>query len=654
MLYNTRYFLLMLFLSLFSLQSSGQFRLPFGDISMEDLSNKTYKADPGADAIVISETGIAVLAYQRGFYLAFEKDIKIRIVNSNGFGYADIEIPYFEDDYMVSYRGSTFNLRNGEKIETKIPKKSFIIEKTSPTRNTLKFNFPDVHEGSVIEYSYKIYLRNAALIRLIPWEFQHEIPVLKSSFTVAYPDAFVYKSLILGSAKDIQTRNARDEVSFFGQGTTESIFTWSATNVPAFRPEPFILNNNEHLTKLSFELASVEFPNISYNDLSPTYERLNDRLFDMEDFGIPLNTNFRALVTGVTSTSDDELTKLKKIHRYISTKIFWDGNKDFTASADLRSVLRKGKGNSADINMILITMLRSAGINADPVILSTRSNGSLKEFSAILQQFNYLVAGVTAGGKFYLVDATDPLRPFDQLPFDCLNNKGRLIHRTDSRFVDLKNNEKYSDYFTLELKFDNNGNLYGDFKYTASGYSALDIRNQIRLESEEGYTDSYRSRFPDMEMKEIKISGLEDNGADVIVSTRIRLNKSPVITDNSIVIKPFLSFSDKKNPFYSDKRQFPIDLGCPRLETYSLKLLIPDGYSVVEKPSDISFTLGNEDGNYEFSCKTEGNEIKILSKTNVRNTYFQSSEYNSVRSFYQKILQNKAELIILKKNPFNK
>jgi hypothetical protein len=134
--------LVTVFLSLLTLNISGQSKiLPFGNISVEDLSNKPYKQDPGADAIVLSESGFAALRYQDGFYLEFEKNVRIRIVNSNGYGYADVEIPFDIDDRMDSYKASTFNLRNGEKIETQIPKKSFIIEKSSPSYNTLTFTF---------------------------------------------------------------------------------------------------------------------------------------------------------------------------------------------------------------------------------------------------------------------------------------------------------------------------------------------------------------------------------------------------------------------------------------------------------------------------------------------------------------------------------
>lgn len=644
----------MIFLSLITLNVSGQFNLPFGNISLEEFSNKPYKPDPGADAIILSDIGIATLKYQKGFFLEFERDIRIRIVNTSGYHYADIEIPYWIDDDMVSFRASTFNIRNGEKFETQIPQKNFIIEKTSPSYNTLKFNFQDVHEGSVVEYSYKMRLRNSALSILIPWEFQSDIPVVRSTFTVSYPDAFVYKSIISGSVMDVQTSFITGEASFFDESVTESIKTWSANNVPAFRTEPYIVSKKEHLTKLTFELARVDFPNITYNDLSPTYEKLNEKLLDRYDFGTPLNTNFNSLAREITSGASDDLSKLQMIHKYVSNKVLWNGNNDFTTSFALRIILRKEKGNSADINMILISMLRSAGLKADPVILSTRSNGSLNQNSAMLQQFNYLVAAVTVGEKIYMVDATDPLRPFNLLPFNCLNNAGRVIHLSESRFVELKPTATGMNSYDYDVTINKEGYISGKLKYSLSGYSAHDIRKTVRLEGMEGYLDLFRYASPYAEISDFKLANLDDPDSDIILTSDFMINDGTQLAADKIILNGFLSMTNEKNPFYSSERKFPVDLGYPVVRKSSLRLRIPDGYSVADKPSDISFSLGNNGGKYEFSCAVNGNEIAINSNVNIIQTVFQLMDYPSLRNFYAKILQKETEMIVLKRNPLIK
>ena len=643
--------LIVVFLGLLAPEVSGQFKLPFGKVTLADLSNKPYKPDPGADAIILSETGLASLQYQEGFYVEFEKNVRIRIVNNKGYDYANIEIPFDIDDKMDSYKASTFNLRNGEKVETEIPKKSFILEKTSKSYSTLKFNFPDVHEGSIIEYSYKMRLFNSSISSLVSWQFQYGIPVMNSTLTVSYPDAFVYKSLISGSSMDVHTDFSKSSSNFFGESVSVSVNTWLATDVPAFRKEPFILSENEHLTKVTFELARVEFPNISYKDISPTYERLNTKLLDRDDFGTALKTNFKSLAGQITNGAQDELSKLKKIHEYVSSKVLWNGIDDFTASYALRNILNKEKGSSADINLILIAMLRSAGLKAEPVILSTRSNGSLNQNSAMMQQFNRVVASVSADGKTYLVDATDPLRPYNMLPFECLNNAGRLISETDSKFVDLKNDEKYSSSDNYTLVLAKNGDIAGNSKKTYSDYSAYDIRKTVKLESEEGYLDLIRSSSPDVEYSNFKISGLKEPGSDVTILSDFIIVKGAQVAANKIVINPFLSPEDLRNPFYSAERKFPVNFGCPVRRSYTLTLSIPEGYSVAEKPADVSFTAGDNGGKFETSCLVTGNDIRLSYNFDIDRTVFQLSEYPQLRSFYANVYHKLEEMIVLVKNP---
>jgi hypothetical protein len=646
--------LIIVFLDLIITQEvSGQFTLPFGKVTLEDLSNKPYKPDPGADAIILSEKGVASLQYQQGFYIEFEKNVRIRIVNSKGYDYANIVIRYLVDNKMESYKGSTFNLKNGEKIETQIPKKSFIIEKSSPSYNTLKFNFPDVHEGSIVEFSFKMRLPYSDLSMLGPWQFQHKIPVIISSFTVSYPDAFVYKTLISGSSQDVHTDFSKSSSYFFGENVSVSINTWVQSDIPAFRNEPYILSQEENMTKLTFELARADFPNITYNDISPTYQKLNEKLLNRWDFGIAMDTKLHSISGSVTAGLIDDLSKLKKIHEYVSTNILWDGYYSVTASSTLKNVIRKEKGNSADINMILIAMLRSSGIKADPVILSTRSNGSLNQYSAMLQQFDYLVAAVTVGEKLYLVDATDPLCPFNLLPFECMNNTGRLISLTESRFVDLNTNERYKDSYKLNINLGENGNITGNLEHCYSGYSAYDVRKLIKLESEEGYSDIVKSASPDAEMYDFRFTGVQYPDSDVTMTCNLKIENAGQIAGDIIILNPVLSMLSSGNPFYSTERKYPVDFGCPRLQSYAIKLSIPEGYSVIEIPSDASIALGEDKGKFEFGCTVIGNEILINSNFNITKTQFLLSEYPFLRDIYNKMLQKEAEPVILKKNPVN-
>jgi hypothetical protein len=653
----TRYFplsLFILFLSLAAPELFSQYKLPFGDIKTDELGNKPYKPDPGADAVILSDIGFVSLNYVNEFFVEMERDVRIRIVNSNGFDYANIEIPFSRDDRILNYRASTFNTRNGEKTETPVTKKSFITENTSKSYKALKFNFPDVHEGSVIEYSYIIRLKNNSIYTLVPWKFQAYIPTVFSSLTVSYPEACVYKNIISGSAGDVKSSNSITEAVYFGERANVVNRNWSVQNMPAFREEPYIKSKKEHLTKLSFELASMNFPGSSFREITPTYENLATKLLNRDDFGKALNTNFKSIAGKITAGLTDDLSKLKKIHDYISSRILWNGDNDFTVSAPLRAILKKEKGNSADINIMLIAMLRSLKINADPVILSTRSNGSLNQYSAMIQQFDYLLAYVTIGDDSYLVDATDPLRPFNVLPFDCLNVTGRLIKEFDSKFVDLKNKEKLSRSGSFILAIDGKGSLTGSMENRYSDYSAFNIRKRIKLESEEGYIDLIKALSPDAGLTEFIIENENDPYSDLIEKCKVSITERSQIAGDEIIFNPWMLLADTKNPFISSERKFPVDFGCPQKETYSLSLKIPEGYSVLEKPEDVAYDLGKDDGKFEFKYSQTGSDLTINSTLSFNKTIFPASEYLLVRDFYSKVLQKQAELIVLKKETVKK
>lgn len=652
----TKYFssaILILFLCLSSSDLFSQYKLPFGDIGLVDLSNKPYKPDPGADAIILSDIGVASFNYVNEFYVEFERDVKIRIVNSEGFDYANIEIPYTSDDRIYNYRASTFNTRNGERTETKIPKKSFLTENKSSTTKVLRFNFPDVHEGSIIEYSYIIRLTKGSIYTLVPWRFQSLIPTVLSSLTVTYPEACRYKSIISGSAINVSVSNAKSEGFIFGERGYIITTKWTAQNMPAFREEPYIKSRKEHITRVSFELGSIDFKGSGYEEITPSYATLTTKLLERNDFGKALNTNFKSIAEKITVGMTDNLLKLKKIHEYISTNILWNGENDYTASGTLRTVFNKGKGNSADINLILISMLRSVNINADPLILSTRSNGSLNQFSAMIQQFDYLVAYVNIGGDIYLVDATDPLRSFDVLPFDCLNDAGRLINTYDSKFVNLRNKETSNSSTTMILNLDLSGNLEGSLENRYSDYMAYSIRKLIKNEGEEGYIDLMKSSSSDVDFSDVTIEYANNRDSDLIEKGKVKIVSGVEIAGNEIIFSPDLSLTRTKNPFTALERKFPVDFGSPFTSTSSLTINIPQGYAVVEKPGDITLNLGDHDGNFAFKCIQIDNKLVISYIININKTVFKPSEYNELKSFYSKILKKQAELLILKRNAMN-
>lgn len=629
---------------------SQKLEVPFGTISKLDLEMLVYKSDPGADAVILSDCGSANLDLgSENFEILMIRDVQIKIINKNGFDYANIEIPYSVSDKVIHVEASTFNLEKGSIVETKIPKKAFFIDKANKYKQVLRIAFPNVREGSIIEYRYQY--STSFIHEFIPWNFQSEVPVRYSEFTASYPNYFKYRGVIKGDLTSI-TRNSDTKDIFFGEyRTNESINKWVGRNIPAFREEPYITGKNDHLTKLEFELEGVDFPSSSYKEITPTYKSLSEKLIERKDFGLALNNaSFlekytKRIISGATS----DLQKLKMIHQFVSQKFLYNGREDYTVTGSLRKVFNKESGNSAEINLLLIAMLRKAGLTADPVILSTRSNGSLHPTIAMIQKFNYVIAMVSIGGKNYFVDATEPLLPFNTLPFECLTDKGRIIHPSISEWVKPSNNEKNISNTLVNFSISENGDIKGNIVNSYSNYLAFLRRKFIKLESLDGYKDNLRTAFANWDINNFNIQNLESIDNVFIESFDFKTAYSAQKTSMGLIINPNIYSEEKSNPFSSEERKYPINFGCPLSTTYSINIIIPEGYTVVDKPSNISLKLPENGGGFIFNCTENGNNIVIQSKFYIDQIYFNPDDYRTLREFYAQAYHKYSELIVLKK-----
>jgi hypothetical protein len=82
--------------------------------------------------------------------------------------------------------------------------------------------------------------------------------------------------------------------------------------------------------------------------------------------------------------------------------------------------MKARKGNVAEINLLLTAMLRYAGLEAYPVILSTTEHGYALEMFPMIRNFNYVITQLKLPGKNMYLDASYPTMAFGRLAPDCL------------------------------------------------------------------------------------------------------------------------------------------------------------------------------------------------------------------------------------------
>ena len=162
-------------------------------------------------------------------------------------------------------------------------------------------------------------------------------------------------------------------------------------------------------------------------------------MLEDEDFGLQLSrTGFlKDDAAALSSKYPDKLQRMNAVFDFIKQKVKWNERNGKYASASLNRIYETGSGNAAGINLLLVCLLKESGIDAAPVILSTRDNGIIHPSHASLSRINYVVACAMIDGKTFLMDATEPYSVVNLLPPRCLNGDGRLVDEKSGKWIEL-------------------------------------------------------------------------------------------------------------------------------------------------------------------------------------------------------------------------
>lgn len=636
--------------------------MKFGKIPKEDLKMEVCPFDSAANAMLLCDFGKSNIVFDRTdftFKLMYERHVRIKIFNKEGYEHANIEIPlYHSDGYtgqerLFAFKAKTFNLIDGREKVEKVKRRDLLKEKKNENWDILKLAMPQVQEGSVLDIYYAIQSDFAYNLR--EWQFQHDIPVRWSEYRVKYPEYYYYNQTIKGYVPLVIKENSTSQGgATFKNGARlsylENVYRYAAENIPAFEREPYLTTADDYISKVVYELSWIQFPQQTRKNYTTTWEAINKKLLEHQYFGNQLDH------AGFVKDEVAQLTegaagneKIANIFNFVKTKMKWNGEKSIFVDETLRRAFKNSAGNTADINMLLVLMLRQAGINAEPVVLSTRSNGKVHPAHPTISKFNYVIAAVMTDEGNYLLDATHPNLPAGMLPFQCLNGQGRIISKTNSNWINLRSSGLFSNSIMQLLTLNPDGTLNGKVKKKSKGYSAYNLREKINEETEEKYIEKIQDNNEGLLIEDYSFEALDDISKDVTASYDVEITGKAQVANDMIYLNPMLYEKIDENPFKIEERKYPVDFGCPIEDMYMLNLTIPEGYVVEELPEPTSLKLPDNKGMFLYNIQTNGKNIQLNCQFKISKTLFVASEYKSIKEFYNMVIAKQAEQIVLKK-----
>jgi len=660
------FFLLILSLGLIPFTKAQEFSRQFGEIGDSEINLKKYSRDPLAEAVVLFDIGDARFIDSNGGYdIQFTHSKRIKILSKDGIQHAGISIPFYKDntgkkEEINSLIAVSYNLENGRIVGTNLDPSTVYEETINNQWSAKKFVFPNVKEGTIIEYKY--ILTTPFLFNLPDWKFQSSIPTVYSRYTVRMTPFYEYSFLLQGINKfDYQTSTIDGEKRKFGSVSelygqkvgdgvifNDMIHVYGMNNVPAFRDESYITSVEDNLIKIDFQLARINSPYNGITDIMTTWPKIIKDLLQNEYFGKFLNScgkqASKIIVSDIplAGKSDDE--KCRAIVRYVKTAYKWDEFHSIYSTKNARDFLNQKNGNSAEINLFLTSLLNEAGLKAYPVIISTRDHGRISQKYPFLHFFNSIIVMVYINDKPVLCDATEYFTQYNRIPPECINELGLIIMNGAENWVKLNLGYGSFDEKTVIIEV-NPENLKSKIKVNlnATEYDAYYYRKTYQND-----TVKLKEFFTQSGINQVnKISTLNFENSERPFSIICDGEGEIEQLGDNLIISPFHRFYPSKNRLTEADRTYPIDFTYANTEAIKCSIKVPEGYKIATLPE--GFSLENELVKINLAYASSDGIISMDCSYGFKKAVYLPADYRNIKSYFDIIVRKFNEKIVLVK-----
>ncbi|SKB71586.1 protein of unknown function [Soonwooa buanensis] len=584
-------------------------------------------------------------------FMTIEVIKRVKIYDkSNAEEFLNVEIPLKikggDRESVSGLKATTYNFENGKIATTVVDKESRIRSNDSKNVDILKFAFANVKNGSVLEYKYKL-----------STPFYYSIPrvMVESSAPVRYFEYVFDMPIYLGYNINYQgslapTHREVGEKSLYGGDYKTVRFAYE--NLKAYKDEKYVYNIDNYRTSIRAELASTNFPitgnmgSVSggFKSYAVTWDDLRKTILNEDDFGIEyakmgaVKDLLPATITSITNENE----RADAILKFVQKNYTWNKKTTGWAEDGIRTLISKKIGNSAEINLLLTMLMKSAGLKANPAIMSTKERGILNFSSPSLSQVNYVLATVDIAGQLKFYDATSKYSEANVLPPRAYNYFAYLIREKEGVQVNVLPDGKSSTTQIIKAKLNPDGSFGGDFSDTDAKLYSLVSTESYEKDADQYFKDYKENfKFPIENMK----GEHQENGSFI---TKFNFTADNFVDGigGKYVFNPLLFLYRKNHDFdQEENRKSPIEMlsGYDRIKKVTIEL--PEGYAFENLPKSKKFRTEDSSIVYNYIVTQSGNSLTVESTTSVEDPIYPAEYYPAFKQVFDHIANMESQVV---------
>src|SRR5579875_1303710 len=508
---------------------------------------------------------------------------------------------------------------------------------------SIGFSMPGIQDNCVIDYTYKIVTHPTLLPGLVTayWGFNDVFPVMLSRYTLHVPVSMTNLRVRLHHMDGVKTS---ETISKDGHIRT---LTWQMGPLDPIPVEAA-------MPAVGDVRAWMEVSNLpDWQAIGRWFYGLCTPQWQPDD---AIKQKVAQLVTGLTSPE----ARASAIYRWVTDHVRYVGL-EFGLSAykphAATEVFRNLYGDCKDKVVLLITMLRLAGIEAQPALLYA---GRLRPLTADLPSltaFNHCIALASVDGKAVWMDPTAEDCPYGAIP-DADQGVQALVVTKDGgtlQTVPMGTPEQEGADFLITIVLGANGAATVTEKATLEGDTARSVRGTWR-----DLTEDRRKTFVSQIARRFGISGeisectlSEKAPAQDALGLDFRIPVAGVgrAAGHLLLLPAFSSLLSQEDnrPYSAPKRVWPVVIEHPSHLTDIVSIALPKAYRVLHLPASVHIEGPLETYDRKVTLSGDGSQVTISDRFIQRNGEVAVADYAKEQQFWAQVAQALQDTLVLQK-----
>ena len=645
------------------------------ELKLGKLGNKEFQETAAitdsAEAIVLKRYRETHFEYDdsKGWVIITKVQQRLKILKKEGMAYATHKVKAYkrdgDEEYVSKIEGYSYTMKNDRLQEEKLGKEAVFETENSEHWDSYSWTMPNVQVGSVLEWEYTL---KSPFWKIDDLEMQQDLPVREYEAVIRTPTIFQFNRLKKGyfEVKPVTEFKKRTDGVMIGQNTgygrsainsrsasmsfTEQIDTYYLKDIAALQKEAFVDNIENYRYTIVYELNAVQYSEGKVKKYATSWDDVAKSIMEAEHFGKQLDeTNFlNADADNIKRKGTGKELLLKNAFEFVRDNFTWNGKYGKYVEEDLKKVYKSRSGNDAEINLTLIAMLKACGLEANPVLISTKENG-IPMFPT-LEGFNYVIAGVTLNEELMLLDATEKYSRPNLLPSRVYNWEGRLIQPNgSSKTVDLYPKTPTQQNLIMNYSVGANGTISGNVMKRYTALNALDFRKKNEGRSLDKIKSEMKNDLKIDLIENLQLKNVDALDQSVVESYDFELENAYDKVGNSIYLSPVLFLKIEENPFKLKERQFPVNFTHPFTLTRIINVQLPEGYHIESLPESINLALPEAMGNFVYKIMEDQKKLTLSIEFTINKPVIPVVYHSALRDIYDARVSKENEKVVLTK-----